>query len=435
MILTFFVIVLLLIVIGLILMKMYTVVEPNEAHIVVFMGKGRKVYTPHVDKTGDKVSTAYFFIPFLMKRIILPLSNVKMEIPSFELNDTKMAPFTCEVTCWFCIEKPDIAVEKLNIQTGAFGDVIRDVLEEQVRGIARAAAMKQEILEIMRDRKTFGDGVVNEVNGALEAWGLEIVKLEIVGFSDSEGSTVIKDYEDKRKSQIRADSRKEIANQNKDAQIVEAQALKESGIAKTESNREIEKAVVEKEKQVKMAVQDAEAEVAKKEEEANVQKVEAHRKITVGKASVEKEATVEKATGEAEATLKKGRAEADVVEAKGTAEATVTEKKGLAEAIAKDKMAEALKKFNEAGITLEQLRAWIEVQKSKYENFAKALSNADINIVSGDKGGNILGFDMNAEAGAGLAQMLKAFEKITGKNVKAVVKDVISNVIEKKKEE
>lgn len=437
----------LLIIVGLILgavalaafvaLNAYTVVEPNKAHIVVFGKRGRTVYTPHVDDDGTHHSTAYFFIPPLMERIILPLNNVKMEIPQFELRDAKVAPFMCEAVCWFRIEKPEVAVEKIDVEeAGGFEAAVESTLEDQVKGITRAAAMKQEILDIMRDRISFGDHVVTEVNGALDEWGLEIVRLEIVDFSDiknddpdAEDSRVIADYEDIRKSQISAASRKERAQQDRDAEVVEAASQKEAGIAKAESEREIEKANIEREKQVKIAEQTAEKEIAARAEEANRQKVEATRTMKVGEAEVEKEALVEVAEGKAEAVRKEGTAQADVVELRGLAEAKVVEQKGFAEAAGKDKMAEALKKYTEAGISLEQLEAVVEIQKSKFEHLGKALEAADLkfNIVGGGASANLFGFDLGAEGGAGIAQMMQAFESTYGKPPK----DLISKVAKK----
>ena len=410
----------------------YTVVNPNEAHIVVIMGSGRKTYTPST-RDEEKKSTAYFFIPFLMRRAILPLANVKMEIPKFELKDEQVAPFVCEVTCWFRIEHPDIAVEKLDMREDDFEDSVRGTLEEQVRGIARAAAMKQEILEIMRDRKTFGDVVQTEVNGALEEWGLELVKLEIVDFSDPEGSSIIRDYEKMREAEVKANSRKKIAAQNKDAEVVEAKNTKEAGVAKAESERDIQKANVDKEKQVRVATQEAQKAIAIKTKDANEQKINAQRETDVGVANVEREAMVARADGEAESKLKVGQAEADINEAKGNAEAVVIRNKGLSEAEAKEKLAEALKKYNDAGIVLEQIKAWIQVQKSKYENLGRALEKAHLNanvVSSGDETSSLFGFDLGPEGGAGLAQMLKAFEKTSGISIS----DIAKNVVGKKKE-
>lgn len=270
-----------LFVLYIILKNIYTVVEPNKAHIVVFMGRGRKVYTPHIEDNGDTHPTAYLYIPLLMKRIILPLSNVKMEIPSFELRDEKVAPFKCQVTCWFRIKKPDLAVEKLDIgfddgdEESPFEQAVRETLEEQVSGIARAAAMKQEILDIMRERKVFGDNVENEVNGALKEWGLELVKLEIVDFTDKEGSTVIKDYEAIREADIKAKSRIEIATRDKEASVEEAKNKEEAGIAQAQSAQEVLKANVEKDKQVDIATQEAAAQVQEQKNVANEKAVEA----------------------------------------------------------------------------------------------------------------------------------------------------------------
>lgn len=401
-------VILLVILIGL---KTYTVVDPNKAHVVIFMGHGRKVYTPHIGDEGKK-PTSYFFIPIIMKRTILPLTNVKMEIEGFELTDANVAPFSCEVTCWFRIEKPEVAVEKLDIDE-KFEDSVRGTLEELIRGVARASAMKQEILDIMRDRKTFGHTVETEVNGALEEWGLELVKLEVIDFSDPEGSTVIEDYENMRKAEIRASSRKIVAEQDKDATIVEAQSAKLSGIARAEADREVEKANVEKDKQILIAQEEANATVAKQREIANTKKVEAEKALTVGQATVQKQAAIEIAEGEAQSVFKKGKAQADVV-------AEV----GLAEAKSTDAKAEALKKYNEAGITLEQIKAFVEVQKSMYDNLGKALSSADINLVGGADGGSLFGFDLGSKGGASLGQFIKSLENTTGKSTEEIVDDV-----------
>lgn len=411
----------------------YTVVEPNKAHIVVIMGGGRKVYSPHQEE-GYKKATAYFYIPFLMKRIILPLSNVKMEIPGFALKDKEVAPFLCEAVCWFRIDQPDWAVEKLDIEDDNFEEAVRETLEEQVRGIARAAAMKQEILDIMRDRAQFGGIVEKEVNGALHEWGLEIVKLEIVDFSDIQGSNVIHNYEQMRESQIASTSRKKIAEQNKEAEITEAESQKLAGIVRAQAERDVKKADVEKQKQVNIATQEAEMAIAKQAELANKQKVEADRTYKVGQANVERQAIVEKANGEAEAKFRVGKADADVIEARGTADANVVQKtglaeaeiikqKGLSEAEAKDKLAEALKKYNDAGITIEQLRAIVEIQKTKYENLGKALAAAHVNanLVQGGEAGNLLGFDLGPEAGAGIGQLLQALQGVTGKKLGDII--------------
>lgn len=426
------------IVVGLILLalSLYRVVEPNKAHVLVVAGGGRKVY--HPAKDGSK--SAYFFVPIIMKRIIVSLENVKHEINEIILHDSEMAPFSCDITCWFKITNPDLAAEKLDVdEDGSVMASIRETLNAQIQGVARAAAMGQEVVKLMKDRQTFATDVFNTVNGDLDEWGVQLVKLEIIDFRDSDGSHVIQDYQDRRKAQVQSMTRQEVAKQTKDAEIAEAEAKQAAGIKTAEANREVEKADIERKKQVALASQEAEKKITEQVELVNAQKVKAKRTLDVGNAAVIKEATVEQAEGEAQAIFKRGKAEADVVQAKGEAEANIIEKTGLAkasiiketglaEATAKDKMADALKKFTDAGITLEQIRAYVEIQKSKYENLGLAMSKANVNLVGGADGGNIMGFDLNADTGAGLAQMFQVFSKITGKDPVETVKDIAATV-------
>ncbi len=65
--------------------------------------------------------------------------------------------------------------------------------------------------------------------------------------------------------------------------------------------------------------------------------------------------------------------------------------------------------FNDAGISLEQIRANVDIQKAFAEAYAMIAGNADIKIVTSGQGGNILGLPMNAETGANVGQMVEAF--------------------------
>jgi len=51
------------------------------------MGSGRKLYAPKLEGADEsnKTRTSYFFIPMLMTREVLPLTNVKMDIPNIHL--------------------------------------------------------------------------------------------------------------------------------------------------------------------------------------------------------------------------------------------------------------------------------------------------------------------------------------------------------------
>lgn len=384
-------------------MAFYKVVGLNEAHIVIFMGKGRKVKTPVNGGT-----TAYFYVPLLMKRFIVPLTNVKLDITNIPLNDKEMAPFICDVITWLHIEDPIKAAERLDFSSGnVFASFHADLINI-VQAIARASAMKQEILDIMRDRATFAKGVTAEVDPVLASWGVQLVNLEVNDIKDAQGSQIISNYEAMRKAQIQSAARIQVAQRDREAVEAEQMNRQKAEIAKADAEKNFTSSQIDRDTTIGIKTQEKEQQVAVAAAKTNEQKIAALRVSTVGQADVNKQAAIAVAQGEGEAIRIKGEKEADVTALRGRAAATAIEVQGLAEAKAKDAMAEALKKFNDAGISLEKIRASIEVQKAYAAAYAEIAKNAEIKVITGGQGGNILGLPMNAETGANIGQMIEA---------------------------
>jgi flotillin len=386
----------------------YKVIGSNEAHVLVIMGSGRRIYSPVASGEGVKGKTAYFFIPFLMKRYIMPLTNVKLDIQDIQLNDMQMAPFECDVVTWLHIEDPVKAAERLDFTQNVFQGLHSD-LQAIVQAIARASSMKQEILDIMRDRKTFSNGVSAEVDVVLKEWGVQLVNLEVNDIRDTDGSEVIQNYESMRKAQVASLARIEVATRDREAVEQEQDNRQKANVATATAEKTFTLAQTEKDAAIGIAQQDRDSRIAIAAAETNKQKVEAYRVTTVGSAEVQKQAAITQAEGDGEAIRIKGEKEANVVSLTGKAQADAIEAKGLAEAKAKDAMAKALKEFNDAGINLEQIRANVDIQRAFAQAYAEIAKNAEIKVVTGGKGGNILGLPMNAETGADLGQMVEAF--------------------------
>lgn len=387
----------------------YKVIGSNEAHVVVIMGSGRRIYSPVPSSNGEvKAKTAYFFIPFLMKRYIMPLTNVKLDIQDIELNDNLMAPFECDVATWLHIADPVKAAERLDFTTNVFQGLHQDLVPI-VQAIARAAAMKQEILDILRDRKTFATGVSTEVDVVLKEWGVELVNLEVNDIRDTDGSSIITNYESIRKAQVQSVARIEIATRDREAVEQEQDNKQKAAVATATAERTFTLAQTEKDAAIGIALQQKDQSIAVAEKETNATKVEAFRVAQVGSADVKRQATITEAEGAGEAIRITGEKQAAVVALTGKATAEAIEAKGLAEAKAKDAMAEALKKFNDAGISLEQIRANVEIQKAFAVAYEAIASNAEIKVVTGGEGANILGLPMNAKTGADIGQMVEAF--------------------------
>lgn len=402
----------------------YTVIGSNEAHVVVFMGRGRSIKSP-VASNGVDGKTSYFYIPFLMKRYIMPLTNVKLDIQDIHLNDLEMAPFECDVVSWLRIKDPVIAAERLDFTRESVFESLHEDLKAIVQAIARAASMKQEILEIMRDRASFSLGVSTEVDVVMKSWGVELVNLEVNDIRDEEGSAIIANYESMRKAAIQSKARIEVAARNREAVEAEQENRQKSEIATANSEKEFGSKQIERDTILGIATQEQLQRVAEAEKATNAVQIEASRVTLVGQATNAKQAAIATAEGEGEAIRIKGEKEAAVVKLKGEADGSAIESRGLAEAKAKDAMAKALKEFNDAGINLEKINATVKIQEAFAGAYGKIAEYAEIKVVTSGEGGNILGLPMNAKTGGDLGAMFEAFggeklgeviAKVTGKS-------------------
>lgn len=379
----------------------YTVVPAHQAHIVV-RRKGRTVYC-----SRENYNSGYWFIHILQKRTILPLENVKMNIENIPLRDKDMAKFLGDVRCWVSIEDPHLASEKLGDvdaeQTHKGFLSIEHDIQDLVQAVTRNSSMKMDVFQIMKEREKFSDEVQKEVAPVLKSkWGIEIADLEVIHFTDAppdaEGKSydIIKNLEKRQAKVIEASTRKQIATQEQQAAVSEAIADKEARTKQAENEQEARTKEIEKDQAVGKAEQDKEKAIAEAEEAANEQKIEAKRTLEVGNAEVAKEAAIENATGESESTKLKGFAQAEV------------DKQLLfAEAAGVDKKAEALKKYTNAGLSLEVIKANVEIKKANFDALARGLEHAKISLVTSGES-NILGLNVSAETGADLGQMIMA---------------------------
>jgi regulator of protease activity HflC (stomatin/prohibitin superfamily) len=169
----------------------YTVVPPHEAHVVVSRGKGKKVYCSRV-VDGQKFPSAYWHIPILQQRLIIPLENIRIEIDSIPLRDQLMAKFSGDVICFLSVVDPLLAAEKLGRIEAEEGKVGFPRMEAEVgkliESITRNASMSMEVYEIMRHRDAFSQEVKKRVNDPLKDWGVQLVDLEVIHFKDIERS-------------------------------------------------------------------------------------------------------------------------------------------------------------------------------------------------------------------------------------------------------
>ena len=193
----------------------YTVVPPHKAHVIVSRGKGRKIYMAR-----ENYKTSYWRIPLIQQRSIVPLENVQLGVKDIYLRDSNMAKFDGDVVAWLNICDPLLAAERV-------GDISKDPLQQitadilnVIRAVTRNKSMYWSIVDIMKKRKHFSNDVEKAVNDELKEWGMRVIELEVIHFTDIEGYTVIHDLEARQAKVINAETRKQIAGQEKEASSV-----------------------------------------------------------------------------------------------------------------------------------------------------------------------------------------------------------------------
>jgi len=410
------------------ILGMYRVVPANEVHVRVMFDK-REAFC-----CRERFKPSYWVIPFVTKLHKLPLTNLRVEVPDVKLNDKNMAKFSCDVTCFVNISDPMLCAERTDITSAQenYEESIEKVASDLriiMESVGRTVSTKQTILEIYMDRNKLDEAVTKEVSTVFPRWGLELVDLEIKDIKDMAGSTIISDIEAKRAAEINSEKRIVVANKDKEARIVEAEATQAAEMRKAETEEQWKKRQVERDRTIAVAEQEKEQKKAEAEALANIKKIEAKRKIEVGSAEVEKEATVQRATATREKLKLEAEGEASKVQQIGTSEARIIQAKKEADAAGTSKLADAQRKFNDAATNIELIKAGKEVQIAYAKAYEVGLNNAHINIITGQtknlvsKG--LLGdISVGPEEGMALNQMAQA----AGKNNMEMINKIASQL-------
>ena len=423
---------------GFFLATSYQVVPPNQAHVIVSRSKGKKVYCTREGITY--AGSSYWKIPFIQQRSIIPLENLQLKIDGISLRDQNMAKFLGDVVAWLNIVDPLIAAERISGKID-LTEINSDV-HNVIQAVTRNESMYSTVIDIMKNRKDFSQRVESSVNNELKEWGMKVIELEVIHFTDVQGYTVISDLEKRQATIINVETRKTVAAQNKEAEIVESFSRKEAEIQKANNERAYREAQIATQEGIGIREQEKLMTIAQKTQEANTKTVEAEKAMTVGRALITKEATITEAEGMARATYAKGQAEAQVDQTKGEAKAAVTQAVGLAEAMALNKRAEALKLYNEAGIGLEIINATKTVSIETAKAYSEALKAAKITVYSGGGDGGM--FDLKSSFNMGAFTNVlkeqgfdveKILEGVAGKTLPLANIDKVADALKSGKKE
>lgn len=388
----------------------YKKARPDVALIINGSFLGNKNVT--TDATGNKLkiirSGGTFVIPIFQESSELSLLSSKLDVSTPEVYTEQGVPVLADGTAIIKIgsssEHIATAAEQfLGKSRADLENEAREVLEGHLRSILGSMTVE----EIYQNRDKFSQSVQEVASVDLEKMGLVIVSFTIKEVKDTNG------YLDSL-------GKPRIAQVKRDAEIAEAEAIKETRIKKAQAEQESQQAELQrqteiaeasKEKELKLADYRREQDIAKakadqayglenaklqqevKEQEMEVQIIERQKQIELEEkeitrrekqydSEVKKKADADRYAREQEALAQKAReiaeAEAEAEKVKLSAEADATAKKQLAsaEADAKKQLAdaEAFKVSSEGKAKAESIEAVGKAEAEAKEKLAEALA-------------------------------------------------------------
>ncbi len=373
------------------------VVPTNMVHIV----QSSKKTTSY--GTGKENGNVYYQWPswvtmFGVTVSTMPVSNFDLELKGYTAYDKDRVPFAADITAFFQIEDTNIAAQRVE----NFGE-LRAQLQSIVQGVVRKILASDNIDSIMLERSKFGEAFTEEVTEELKNWGVKPVKnMELMDIRDAEGSQVIENIMAKKKSKIEMESRVEVAQNRRDAEIAEIEARQATDVRDQEAAQIVGQRTAEKDKAVGIANEQAQQDIKEQQRETTEREMSIAKVREVRQAEIDKEKAVVKAGEERETTiivaegqLEAERKNAEGIKVKGEAEAEAKKLMELAPIRAQIELAQEIGEnegYQQYLVAIEAIAAQLQVGVAQ----AKALEAADIKVIAN---GGSASEGMNGAAG------------------------------------
>jgi len=330
----------------------YRVAGANEA-LVISGARGSKIRNEHgeLELTSDQgvkvvVGAGTFVWPLVNKVGRLQLTARQVEIGLTHENAAVTKQGVGVLITGQAMFKIGREPERLRAAAERFigepDSQIETMVKKVLEGSLRSIAGTLTIEELITDRDRFQQAVSEAARGDLEASGLHIDALTITSIRDTKGY-------------IEQLGEKNLASVIRDARISKANASQEASVKENEA----QKIIIAAERDRDIARADAQRVTA--QAQAQAQELEATRRAkelittTIRPAEAEREAAIVRAEGARQATILAAEAQARQVQLTGEAEGAAILARGQAEAKAKELLADAYRRFDEAAILLQTL--------------------------------------------------------------------------------
>ena len=243
----------------------YQTAKPDEALIISGSYLGAK--NVHKDESGNKLKIVRgggaFVLPVFQRSNRLSLLSSKLDVSTPEVYTEQGVPVMADGTS---IIKIGSSVEEIATAAEQFLGKTREELENEARevleGHLRSILGSMTVEEIYQNRDKFSQSVQEVASVDLAKMGLVIV------------SFTIKDVRDKN-GYLDSLGKPRIAQVKRDAEIAEAEALKETRIKKAQAEKESQEAELGRQTEIAEATKEKELKLAAYKQEQDVAKAKA----------------------------------------------------------------------------------------------------------------------------------------------------------------
>ena len=387
------------------------VVPTNEVHIV----QSTK-HTRSYGKDTPNGNTYYewpFWIPvFGVTKIVMPVSVFDIQLNAYEAYDVGRVPFVVDIVAFFRIADSNVAAQRVE----SFRELESQLLSI-VQGAVRTILASHDIDKIMLERSIYGEQFTEAVRDQLVSWGVVPVKnIELMDIRDAAENRVVHNIMEKKKSLIEMESRMEVAENIKNAEVAEIDARRERDIRDEQAQQAVGERTAEKVKIVGIANENAQQDIKEqqrvtKEKEMAVIKVndvkraEITKDMNVVKADEDKQTTILRAEGDLQAKIK----EAEGIKVEGEAKADAERAMQLAPVEAQIVLAKEIGEnegYQQYLLGIENIGAYKIVGVEQ----AAALKVADIKVIAN-----------TGDAMSGVNNVMELFSSKGGTNIGAML--------------
>lgn len=430
------------VVMTIVILSLRRVVPTNMVHIVQTGGQ-----TVPYGK-GKGAGNSYYEWPLWIPKIGLtvtefPESIFRVSLSDYEAYDATRLPFMVDVAAFFRVDLAETAAQRV----ANFAE-LESQLMAVLQGSVRRILATNKLEDIMQARSTLGDQFTEEVQRQIKEWGVLPVKtIEFMDIRDSKGSVVISNIMAKEKSRIEMESRVEVAQNHREAELKEIDAQRTVEVQKQDAEQQVGLRTAEKDKTVGIANETAKQDIqaqAKTTAERNmavrevehvraaeiarqvaVVAVEQDRQVTVVNAEASRTAVVTKAEGD----LSAAQLSAKGIEAQGIAKGVAEKAILMAPVDTQITLAKEIGENEGYQNYLITIRR-VEASQAVGLKTAESLGKADMKIIAnaGDVMGGVgkLGDVLSTGGGTNFAGMLAALSQTD--EGKALVEGLVSRI-------